>query len=96
METSKLTETEKGEEQSQCISFSLISTGLFKQNSIWQAKQSILHTTVMFYCDCMAICKDFALKFGDKGTGRCFTTTHSLILPFSPGNLTKNMTVIPH
>jgi hypothetical protein len=34
-----------------------------------QAKQSILHTIVAFYGDCMKTCKDFAPNFGNKGTG---------------------------
>jgi hypothetical protein len=45
---------------------------------------------MMMYGDCKKICKDFALKFGDEGTGCCITTTHHLILLFSAGNLTQN------
>jgi hypothetical protein len=36
--------------------------GLFIKISSWQAKQSIPHTAVMFYGDCMKICEDFAPK----------------------------------
>jgi hypothetical protein len=36
-----------------CSSFSLTSFGMFTKNSSWQAKQSITHTTVTFYCDCV-------------------------------------------
>jgi NAD-dependent dihydropyrimidine dehydrogenase PreA subunit len=52
----------------------------------------------MFYGDCVKICEDFALNFGDKRTGCCFTTAHPFTLPFSPKNFfTKNnMTVISH
>jgi hypothetical protein len=43
-----------------------------------------------YYCDvlgeCMKILEDFAPNFGDKGTGCCITTTHSLTLTFTPGN----------
>jgi hypothetical protein len=43
-----------------CSSFSLPSSrGLFTKNLCWQAKQSIQHTTVMFYDDCMKVCEDF-------------------------------------
>jgi hypothetical protein len=40
-----------------CSSFSFTSRRLFTENSFWQAKQSIPHTTVMFYGDCLKICK---------------------------------------
>jgi hypothetical protein len=40
--------------------------GIVQKNSSWQAKQSIPHTTVMFYGDCVKMCKDFAQNFGDK------------------------------
>jgi hypothetical protein len=86
MEKSKLTETGKGdtgEEQSMLIIF----FDMFTKNSSWQARQSILHTTVTFYGDCVKICEGFAPNFGDKRTGRCITTTHHLTLPFSPGNV---------
>jgi hypothetical protein len=64
----------------------------------WQAKQTIPHTTVTFYGDCVEMCEDFTLNFGDKRTGCCIMTTHCLTLHFLPGNFfTKNnMTVIPH
>jgi hypothetical protein len=35
-------------------------------NSFWKAKQSIPHTTVTFYGDCMKMGEDFAQSFGDK------------------------------
>jgi hypothetical protein len=41
----------------------------FDINLSWQATQSIPHTTVTFYGDCMKICEDFAPNFGDKRTG---------------------------
>jgi hypothetical protein len=34
------------------------------KNSSWQVKQLFLDTNVMFYGDCMKICKDFAPNFG--------------------------------
>jgi hypothetical protein len=40
----------------------------------------------------MKIYEDFAPNFGDKSTGCCIMTTHHLVLPFSP----RNMTVITH
>jgi hypothetical protein len=63
----------------------LISRGLFTKNSSWQAKQS-MHTTVTFYSDCVKMCEDFALNFGDKRTGCCIMTMHCLTLPCSPRN----------
>jgi hypothetical protein len=72
---------------SACSLFSLISRGLSTKNSFWQARQSIPHTTVTFYGDCMKIGEDFAPNFGIKRTGYFITTMHHLILSFSPGNL---------
>jgi hypothetical protein len=65
-----------------CSSLSLTSRGLFTNNSSWQAKQSILHTTVTFYGEWVKMCEDFAPNFGDKRTSCCMTT-HRLTLPFS-------------
>jgi hypothetical protein len=48
------------------LTLSLTSRGLFTENWSWQAKKSILNTTVTFYGGCMKICEDFALNFGDK------------------------------
>jgi hypothetical protein len=81
-----------------CSYFPLTSRGLFTKNLAWQAKQSIVHTTVTFYGNCTKICKDFAPNFGDKRTGCCITTMHHLTLPFLPGNFfnKNNMTVVPH
>jgi hypothetical protein len=62
-----------------CSSFFLTLRGLFTKNSTWQAKQSILHTTVMFYGDCMKMCEDFTPNFSDKRTGCCITTTHHFL-----------------
>jgi hypothetical protein len=36
--------------------------------------------------DCVKMCEDFATDFGDKGNGRCITTTHRLTLPLPPQN----------
>jgi hypothetical protein len=57
---------------------------LFTRNLFWQAKQSISHTTVMFYGNCMKLCDDFAPNFGDKRTGSCIMTAAYLSLPISP------------
>jgi hypothetical protein len=83
---SKLTKTENGETR-KCSSFSLTSRGLFTNNSAWQTKQWISHTTVTFYDDCLKMCEDFAPNFGDKRADCCITTTHCLTLPFSLWNL---------
>jgi hypothetical protein len=40
----------------------LTSRGLFTKNSSWQARQSIPHTTVTIYTECVKFCEDF----GDK------------------------------
>jgi hypothetical protein len=34
----------------------------------------------MFYGDCVKICEDFTLNFGNKNTGSCNTTKHSRFL----------------
>jgi hypothetical protein len=65
------------------------SRGLFTKNLSWQAKQSILLTTVTFYEDCMKMCKGFNLNFGDERAGCCITITRCHMLPFSPGNLNQ-------
>jgi hypothetical protein len=72
-----------------CLSFSFTSRGMFIKNSSWQAEQSIPHTIVTFYGDCMKMCEDFTLKFGNKRTACCITTTHHPTLTFSMGNLPK-------
>jgi hypothetical protein len=51
-------------------------------NPSWQARQSILHTTMTFYGNCMKMCEDFALNFDDKSN----MTVHGLTLSFSPGS----------
>jgi hypothetical protein len=90
MEKSGHTKTKKGEageaKSRARWSFPLIPRGLFTKNSPWQAKQLVLHTTVMFYGDCVKMCQDFAPNFVDKITSYCITTMHNLTLPFSPGN----------
>jgi hypothetical protein len=45
--------------------------------------QTILHTTVMFYGDCMKMCEDFTLKFGDK-----LTKNNTTVIPTHPTRLT--------
>jgi hypothetical protein len=39
---------------------------LFTKNSLWQAKQSIAHTTLLFYGDCVKMCGVFIPKSGEK------------------------------
>jgi hypothetical protein len=39
----------------------------------------------MFYGDCMKMCDDFALNFGDKKLAVA-SQQSTLTLPFSPGN----------
>jgi hypothetical protein len=45
-----------------------------------QAGQSIPHTTVTFYGDCVKMCEDFAPNFGDQRNGCCMTTRQHLTL----------------
>jgi hypothetical protein len=82
----------KGEEQVQehAHNFSLTSRRLFINNSSWQAKQSIPHTTVTVYGDCVKICEDITPNFCDIRISCCITTTHLLKLPFLPGNFHQN------
>jgi hypothetical protein len=40
--------------------------GIVHKEFILWTIQSISRTTVMFYGDCMKMCEDFALNFGDK------------------------------
>jgi hypothetical protein len=51
-----------------------------------QAKQSIPHTTVTFYGDCVKMCDDFEPNFGDKITGCYITTMYRLAFPLSLEN----------
>jgi hypothetical protein len=53
------------------------------KNSSWKANQSVQHTAVTVYGDCLKMCEDFAPNFSDKKTGCFITTTHPLTLPFS-------------
>jgi hypothetical protein len=69
-----------------CSSFCLTLRKLVANNSSCQAKQSIPHTTVMFYGYCVKIYEDFFANSGIKGTGCCIITMHHLTLPFSPGS----------
>jgi hypothetical protein len=56
--------------------------GFVHKKFTWQAKQTIPHITVTFYGDCARMCEDFAMNFGEKGTGCCIMTTHRLTLPY--------------
>jgi hypothetical protein len=72
-----------------CLTFSLTSRWLFTKNSSWQAKQSVPHTAVTFYGDCMKMCGEDHPELWWQKTGRYIT--------FSPGNFfTTNMTAVPH
>jgi hypothetical protein len=84
------TETEKGEKQKSraCSSFSLTSGGLFTKNLSSLTKQSIPHTTMMFYGDCVKMCENFS----GKRTCCCTTTMPRLTLPFSPDNFLPEAT----
>jgi hypothetical protein len=72
--------------QEHAYNFSLMSVGLFTEILSWQAKQSILHTTMTFYSDSVKMCKDFLKNVGDKRAGCCIMTSQHLTLFFSPGN----------
>jgi hypothetical protein len=77
MEKSKLMETKKWEtceEQSEEMLIIFFDMELFTKNSSWQAKQSIPHVTLTFYSECMKVCEDFTLNFGNKRAGCCITT----------------------
>jgi hypothetical protein len=91
-------ETEKGkrsEKSRACSLLSLTSRGLLTNNSTCQAKQSIAHTAVTFYGDCVKMREDFVPKFGDKRTGCCLKLSQTSF--FTREFFTKyNMTVVPH
>jgi hypothetical protein len=79
------------------IIISLTSSGLFKRNSSWQAKQSVSHTIATFYGDWVKMCEDSAPNFGDKRTGCCITTTQSHTSFFAWEFLSKNnIIIVPH
>jgi hypothetical protein len=59
---------------------------LFTKNLSWQTKESMPHTTMIFYGACVKMCEDFEPNFSDKRTGCWIMTMHRLTLPFSPGN----------
>jgi hypothetical protein len=67
------------------------------ENSSWHASQSVMHTTVTFYGNCMKMCESFAPNFGNKGIDCYLMTTHHLTHPFSPRNfLLKQHDCRPH
>jgi hypothetical protein len=59
-------------------SFFFTSRGLFIKNSSWWAKQSIPHTTVTFYGNCMKMCEDVAPTLAMAAASRQYTVSHSL------------------
>jgi hypothetical protein len=66
-------------------SFSLTSRGFFIQNSSCQAKTvNFTYYRDFFYGNCVKMCLDLALNFGDKRTGYCIMTTR-LTLTFHQG-----------
>jgi hypothetical protein len=83
----------KSKVKSMLIIFFVVEV-IIQKNSSWQAKQSFIHTTVMFYGDCVKLCNDFTPNFGEKllAVASCQHTF------FSPGNFfTKsNMNIFPH
>jgi hypothetical protein len=50
-------------------------------------QQTIPHVTAMLYGECVKMCEDFALNFGDERTDCCITTTYSFTLHICPGNV---------
>jgi hypothetical protein len=63
----------------------LTSREWFTKNLYWQAKQSLLYTTVTFYGDWVKMWEDFASNFGHKWTGCCITTMQRPTLSFHQG-----------
>jgi hypothetical protein len=75
------------EEQSQKFAHNFFDIkGIVQKEFVLAVKQSIPHTTVTFYGDCVKIRGDFVPNFGDERTGCCMTTTRRLTLSFSPEN----------
>jgi hypothetical protein len=70
---------------------------LFTKNSSWQAKQSIPDNIVTFYGDCVKVCEDFALNFGEQKNWLLHhdnPLSHTSFFP--PKNfLTKNKMTVP-
>jgi hypothetical protein len=58
------------------------------KNLSWQGKQSIPHTTMMFYDDCMKMCKTFVPNFAKELTVASWQCTSSHLL-FTREFLTK-------
>jgi hypothetical protein len=56
--------------------------GIVHKEFVLKTQGSIPHTAVRCYGDCVTIFKDFVLKFGDKITGYCITTTYRLAFLF--------------
>jgi hypothetical protein len=93
---SKLTETEKARQvKSNVKSLHLIFVdlkGFLTKSSSWKAKESVLHTTMAFHGDCMEMCENFTLNFGNRRTGCCFITMHHFTLSFHLGIFLPNAT----
>jgi hypothetical protein len=69
--------------------FFFTSRGLFINNSSRKANQSIPHTIVTLYGDCVKMWENFAPNFGHKRTACWIATTHRLTLPFSKANIRR-------
>jgi hypothetical protein len=82
MEKSKITETDKGETgEGHAHNFSSTSRGLFTKNLSWQDKQSILHTALTFYGNCMKLCKDLSQNSGNKRIAGSAEYPHTTQIP---------------
>jgi hypothetical protein len=75
---------ETGEEQSQVHAHHFLwHEGDYSQRICpGRPNSQFPNAIVTFYGDCMRICEDFALNFGDRRTGCCIMTTHHITLLF--------------
>jgi hypothetical protein len=84
-------QTEEGKVKRMLSIFFYVRGIVYKESS-WKASQSVVHTTVTIYGDCIKI----RPELWQQKNCSSIMTTHHLALPFHQGILTKiNMTVVP-
>jgi hypothetical protein len=64
--------------------------GIVHKGFVMQAKQSIPHTIVTFYCDCVKMCENIATDFGGKRIPLHHDNAQSHTPFFTGDFLTKN------